>query len=188
MTAIKTDTHANDLEAALKFQEMSLDELRAEAAKLGVKLQTTDSTEIIDQLIAASVEQPATAEAGMLFSLHSRDTEARNMILRARNVILQNEQAGKTFSLFLKNREGSFYTQRAPGCKVSPEKLAKIMRIISTLPDGSQTQVLEELETNPGAFEDPALVRLRRRNDDGSYSNYVMLYVKRKQKLVEQSF
>lgn len=187
-TATKTDSTTNDLESALRFQEMSLDQLRVEATKLGVALQTTDHAEIIDALIAASVAQPVTAEAGMLISLHSRDDKARNTIISARNVILQNEQAGKTFSLFLKNREGSFYTQRAPGCRISMERLSDVLDIVSALPDGSQGQVLKDLVSDPTTFEEPVLVRVRRRNDDASYSSYIMMYVKRKQKLTEQSF
>lgn len=187
-TATKTNTNTSTIDDALRFQEMSLDELRAEATRLGVALKTTDHGEIIDALIAASVEQPATAEAGMLVSLHSRDERAREIIVKARNVILQNEQAGKTFSLFLRNREGSFYTQRAAGCKVSMERLGDVLSIVAPLPDGSQQESLTSLQSDPSAWEDPILVRLRRRNDDGSYSNYVMLYLKKRQKLAEQSF
>lgn len=187
-TMTKTNANMGELENALRFQKMSLDELRVEATRLGVVLSTTDHGEIIDALIAASVEKPATAKAGTLVSLHSRDERARDIILRARNVILQNEQAGKTFSLFLKNREGSFYTQRAAGCKISLERLQDVLSIVSPLPDGSQTEMLTALAQNPEQFEEPILVRMRRRNDDGSYSNYCMLYVKEKQKLAEQSF
>lgn len=186
-TAIKNE-QSNTLESALRFQEMSLDELRTEAVKLGIQLQTTDKADIIDALIAAGVQQPATAEAGFLVSLHSRTDEAKATIIQARNVILKNEQAGKVFSLFLKNQEGSFYTQRTAGCRLSPERMDDILAIVSPLPDGTQDAVLAELKATPEKFEQPLLVRLRRRNQDGSYGSYVMLYVKRKQKLVEESF
>lgn len=185
-TATKTNT--NQLESALRFQNMSLDELRVEAERLGVVLQTTDHGEIIDQLIAASVERPEKAEAGILISLHSRDAEAKETILKARNVIVQNEQAGKSFSMFLKNQEGSFYTQRAAGCRISNERLNDVLRIVSPLPDGSQDATLKQLRAAPESFEDPVLVRLRRRNQDGTYSSYVMLYLKKRQKLAEQNF
>jgi hypothetical protein len=185
-TATKTETV---LEEALRFQTMSLDELRDEANRLGVRLEKgAAQSEIIDALIAASVEQPATAESGILVSLHSQTEEARNLIVAARNVILQNEQAGKTFSMFLRNREGSFYTQRAPGCRLSMERLGAILDIATPLPDGSQEEALTGVQEHPEQWENPLLVRVRRRNSDGSYSNYVMLYLKKKQKLAEQSF
>jgi hypothetical protein len=187
MTTI-TKTNENELATALKFQEMSLEELKVEADKLGVKLRTTDKAEVIEALITASVQRPETAKPGMLISLHSQDDEALKTIVAARNVILQNTQAGKFFSLFLKNKEGDFYTQRAAGCKVSPERLESVLKIVTALPDGSQDEILQELKTQPEAFDEPLLVRVQRRNADGTYRHYVMLYVKHKQKLVEQAF
>lgn len=191
MASTNTQTStSNDVERALRWQEMALDELHAEATKLGIELtEQADKASIIDALLNASTEVPETAEAGHLISLHSRDQDAKELVLKARNVIVQNEQAGKTHSLFLQNREGNFYKQsNVPGARCNPETLARVLNIASPLPDGSQNQLIADLKAHPESFEQPLVVRMRRKNADDPYSNYVMLYCKRRQVLAEQTF
>lgn len=193
MPQTNTNTNQNndsDVERALRWQEMSLEDLHSEAEKLGIELKDqAEKADIIDALLSASTETPDTAEPGVLISLHSRDDSAKALVLTARNIILQNEEAGKTFSLFLQNKEGNFYKQtNVPGARIQPATLQKVLAIVSPLPDGSQSEVLAELRSNPSAFDEPLVVKMRRRNADNTYNSYVMLYVKRNQKLVEQTF
>ena len=76
-----------------------------------------------------------------------------------------------------------------PGVRLTLNKIERVLELVTLLPDGSQNEVFEEFKTSPEKFPDPLLVHMRRRNGDGSFSNYVMFYIKRKQdNLVEQTF
>lgn len=186
----KNSDSSNQVDRALRWQEMSLEALHQEAEALGVTLQDqAEKADVIDALLNASTEIPEQAEPGHLISLHSRTDEAKALVLKARNIIVQNEQAGKTHSLFLQNREGNFYKQtNVPGARCNPETLARVLEIASPLPDGSQNALIADLKAHPENYETPLVVRMRRKNADDSYSSYCMIYCKKKQVLAEQAF
>jgi len=180
-----TKAWVNDLELA----SLTTEQLREQARLRKVTLTSNDKADMIDEIISAGVEQPTAAKAGSLISLHSRTDEAKALINAARNVMTKNEAGKKTFTLFLQSREGQFYNQKfVPGCRVSPERLQDVIAITSPLPDGSQNELLVDVVEHPEKYEEPLLVRLPRRNQDGSSAQYVMLYIKLKQKLVEEKF
>ena len=189
-TATQTNTtEGNALDAALRLQGMSLDELKAEAQRLGVQLQTTDKADIINEMISAATAIGTDAKPGMLVSLHSRTAEAEEIVLAARNVIVQNKAAGKYFNLFLKNQKGSFYTQRVPGCRLTPERIADVLNAVQTLPDGSQETLVQQLRDHPEAFQDTWLVLMTRFNaTTQKWNSFVMLYLREKQEVIEKSF
>lgn len=175
----------------LELAELNMEQLREQAELRGVKLKSTDKAGMIDELISASVESPTEAQPGVLVSLHSRTDEAKALIKKVRNIMVKNEEGGKTFTLFLKNREGTFYNQKGmPGCRVSEENIDKIWAILSPLPDGSQDALLKDFRANPSKYEQPLLVRVVRKQSEGprDTTSYVMLYLKLKQKLVEETF
>lgn len=186
----KTNPKNDVFDAALKFQEMTLEQLRSKAKEMGVDIQSNDRSEVIDELIAASVKLPEEAKPGFLVSMHSRTPEAAELVIDVRNRILSNQQAKVRKTLFLKNSKGASYTQSAPGIRITtPEGLKRVLDILTLTPDGSQEAEIAALRETPELFETPWLVYLRRTNSDGSARNYVMLYVKRKQdEIAEQTF
>lgn len=178
----KTETKS-ELETSLELQEMNIEELVAKAKELGVVLKTTDKSAIIDEIIAAGVQGKSEAlESGTLLSLHTRTEEAAELVRSARQAIVNNEQGGQYFTVFLKNINGEKYSNRIPGVRLSEARVPAILDLVCTVPDGSQDAILEEFKASPENFKQPLLVRVRRPNKAAGqgFQNFVMLYLERK--------
>jgi hypothetical protein len=185
-TAARSSTGLLD---ALTLKNMQLEELHEKAKALNIAVNGLDRSELIEAIITAAAERGDEVEPGMLFSLHSRTDAAKEIIKSARNIIVQNEMGGTRFKLFLKNQQGSLYSSTTTGCKITnPANLARIMDAISALPDGSQEQTLRDFQETPDLFETPLLVLQSRRQEDDTYRSFVMLYLKKKTVIPEQSF
>lgn len=172
------------------LHEETLEQLVKRARSLGVEMEEgDDKSDLIEAIIEASMDQVSgntvseagEVETGMLFSIHSRTDEAKALIKAARNAILANEKANppRTFSLFLRDRNQDLYDRTAPGVRVSREKLPQVLDLVSLPPNGTQDEQFEAFKNNPDGYQDPLLVRLRRRNSDGSFGTYIMLYVRK---------
>lgn len=166
--------------------EVSLEELKNRAKELGVEIAEKDKAEIIEAVIEKTASMNTTSasaqeiQPGVLFALHSRDEEAKELIQQARSRIVANELANRRFQLLLRNKEGEMYTRTVPGVRVSEKRLPAVLRLLVLPPGGAQNEELNNFRENPDQYEQPVLVRVRRRNKDGSTGNYVMLYVRKK--------
>lgn len=187
MTIPATNTNSTALETLvtdLELASLDMDQLRLVAEQRKVQLRATDKAGMIDEIIAASVETPNAVEAGTLISLHSKTDKAKQTIAAIRNAQMVNQEGGITWSLFLKNKEGTFYYNKGvPGVVLSNERKQDIYEILSPLPDGSQDALIQEFKDHPENFKDPVLVRVSR-----TQLSFCMLYLSRKQKIVEQKF
>jgi hypothetical protein len=178
----------------IEMQSWEQDQLLAKAKELGVQVEeSADASDVIAAIVDAqtTAESVSTSpEVGHLVSLHSRNDDAKALILAARNRIHANTDANRRAKLFLQDRNGNFYNRQAEFVRVSRERMDQVLSIVTPLPDGSQDELIQEYRDNPETFQDPLLVRLRRRNGDKeTFGHYVMLYLRKKQaQLAEQVF
>lgn len=169
--------------------ELPIEKLKERAKTLGIKLKRgATKASVIEALVMASMtEAEAKAkvqqepEAGVLLALHSRTEDAKALIRQANQRITMNQHLSppRVFTLFLRNREGELYTRTVPGVRISKERLPAVLRLVVLPPDESQNKILEDFKKNPQEYEQPVLVRVARRNKDGSVRSYVMLYLRR---------
>lgn len=174
----------------IDMRTWNLDALIAKANELGVQVaDTMDASDIIAAITERNEDkegnQAMQPSVGMLFSLHSRTPEAKQLILDARNAITVNTDAKRKFDLFLEDREGRYYRREAEGVRVTSAKMQDVLTIVADLPNGPQREkqqkLLDDYNTNADEFQDPLLVHLKRRNNDGNGTGmYVMLYLRKK--------
>ncbi len=183
-----TKNKESELDQAMKLQEMTLEQLQERATQLGVELQSDDKTDLIQAILDKTEEVPEDAVEGHLVSLHSKTDDAVATIRKVRNIIATNEAAKKYVRVFRKNQDGNFFMTRMPGCTLTRENLNKILEITSPLTDGSQDEILKDVTANPEKYE-MALVRKRARNaKTQQVMSFIMLYVRKIQKVAEQAF
>lgn len=194
MAVINQNNKSSDLENNLRLQEMDLRQLRDEATRLKVKIQETDDkTAIIDAIISG--DTISQMEPGILIPLATtfpdnpqKSQRATELMRAGRNIVVQNDAAGRRLRILLQNREGGFYQNYVPGAPLTSDRLQELMEFIPALQDEKQEQAVEELENNPELFEQPLLVQVQRTARDGGKINYLMIYVIKKQQRALRSF
>lgn len=192
--AINENNPEDTMNQVLALQEMTAEQLLAKAEELGVELQeTAEQSEMIDALAAkisndAEPEVETEVEHGSLFSMHSRTDAAKALIRRARNKVYANKEAGVEFDLFVKNRNGDSYQRRAPGVQLRQQNIEKVLDLVTPLEDGSQDEMFAEFKASPENFRPPVLVLITRRTQQGTYPSYIMLYLRRNQENLVETF
>lgn len=180
------------LQDLLELHEESLDSLLERVKALGVQIKgSEDKASIIEVLVEALMNNEASGgttmasqepNSGILIALHSRDEQAKALIRQANERITMNQHMSppRLFRLLLRNKDGELYSRTVPGVRLSKERLPAVLRIVVLPPDESQNKILEDFKASPEHYEQPVLVRVARRNKDGSVRSYVMLYLQRK--------
>lgn len=167
--------------------EESIEKLQSRAKGLGIEIaeKGANKASIIEALVEASMTEAKAqqeVQPGVLLALHTRHENAKELIRLANQRIQVNQYLNppRLFSLLLRNKEGELYTRTVPGVRVSNERLPQILQLVVLPPDGAQNEEFDGFKKNPEAYEQPVLVRVARRNKDGSVRSYVMLYLQRK--------
>ena len=164
---------------AVRLQKMDLTDLKTEAKKLGVALtDTDDKSELISAIIAAGTSGEGSLEPFVLIPLHSRTKEAQELILRARNITLENEAAGQRIRLIQQNQDGNLYTRQVAGTYLKLETFKQYVDTCAVPFEGQET-VINDLMDRPEEYEKPAIVRIFK-TQNGARRTYMMLAIRKK--------
>jgi hypothetical protein len=183
-TAQQSSNSTSDIERSLKLQEMSLTDLLAEAKRLGVKVTSTDKSDVI----AALIQGPSldVVRNGFLIALNTQTPERTALVKRINQAITQNidARARRVECTLYNSVSKDYYVASYPGVPVlhdSPN-LAAIQDATSFSGENEANdelnKVVQEFRDDPSMFETMALVRVTR-NLDGRPQNFAMLYVRK---------
>lgn len=168
--------------------DMSTEELRGKASALGVVVsEDANHVDVLDAVVEAVQAEDGTTETthGTILSIRTtfddaqKSEDAKSLVTTARDRILQAQRQKNYTTMFLADKNGKHYTQRAPYIRMKPETVQRVLDLVTLLPDGSQDQLVADFKATPEQFNEPVLVLVTRRVGE-QFRPFVMLYIDRK--------
>jgi hypothetical protein len=170
------------------LQDMTTEELLGKASALGLTVkEDANHTDVLDAIVEAVQAEDATNETthGTILSIRTtfddaqKSEDAKSLVTTARDRILQAQRQKNYTTMFLADKNGKHYTQRAPYIRMKPETVQRVLDLVTLLPDGSQDQLVADFKAAPEQFNEPVLVLVTRRLGE-QFRPFVMLYIDRK--------
>ena len=170
------------------LHDMTTEELLGKASALGLTVKDdANHTDVLGAIVEAVQAEEVTNEAthGTILSIRTtfddaqKSEDAKSLVTTARDRILQAQRQKNYTTMFLADKVGKHYTQRAPYIRMKPETVQQVLDLVTLLPDGSQDQLVADFKAAPEQFNEPVLVLVTRRLGE-QFRPFVMLYIDRK--------